>query len=46
MQNFKTDKQDSSVLCFIPKTVDEEFPFFFGIELVDGTIRPSRKLAL
>ena len=44
--NFKTDAQDSSVLYFIPKIVDEEFPFFFSIKLADGTISPSRKMAL
>jgi hypothetical protein len=46
MNNFKTDKQDSSVLYFIPNIVAEEFPFFFSIELADGTISASRKMAL
>ena len=44
--NFKTDKQDSSVLYYIPKFVDAEFPFFFSMELVDGTIAPSRKMTI
>ena len=43
---FKADKQDSSVLYFIPMIAAKEFPFFLSFELVDGTISPSRKVEL
>ena len=43
---FRIDKQDDSLVYYMPGRVDNELPFFYSFKLKDGTICPSPKVTL